>query len=398
MRAAVRGATAPLVILGAGYAGVTLAQRVWQRTKGGLPIILVDQSPLHVLRTELYEIGEMASARGDSRWSLPLEEIFDRTNVRHQQGRVLAIDLAHRRLELDTVGIKFGTLAICLGNRPAYYGVEGAREYAHQVYSLEGARRLAGAIRESELASVHLQGERRPRFVVIGGGATGTELAGDIATTDWSGLTSPGARSPEVVLITGALPFLPGLPASVQRHAREQLQGAGVMLLEGINTTRVEPRSVFLEDGSKLTADLVVWAAGVEAPALVRALPVAHGKGGRIAVNPTLEVPGFPGVFAVGDVAEVVDPTTRMPVPQTAQAAIAEARAAADNLVALRANASLHPFVYRERASILALGPKRGAVTVGGVTLWGRPVSWLKRTIEREYVRSLRRGEPSQLL
>lgn len=386
------------MILGAGYAGVTLAQRVWQRTKGRWTILLVDQSPFHVLRTELYEIGEMASFLGASHWSLPLEEVFDHTNVRFQQGKVLSIDLVHRRVELDTVGIKFGTLAICLGNQPAFYGVEGAREHAHQVYGLEGARRLAGAIRESELASVHLPGERHPRFVVIGGGATGAELAGDLATTDWPSATSPGARSPEIVLITGALPFLTGLPPSVQRHAREQLQAAGVRLLEGVNATRVEPKRVHLEDGSRLTADLVVWAAGVEAPTIVRALPVAHGRGGRIAVRPTLEVPGFPGVFAVGDVAEIVDPYTQMPIPQTAQAAIAEAREAADNLVALRANAGLRPFIYHEKASILAMGPQRGAATLRGVTLWGRPVSWLKRSVEREYVHSLRRGKTSRLL
>ncbi len=390
--------TGPLVILGAGYAGVTLAQGVWHRTKGSLPVILVDQSPLHVLRTELYEIGKMALVQEDSPWALPLETIFDRTNVRHQLGRVQAIDLVHRKVKLDSADVPFGTLAICLGSQPASYGVPGALVHAHQVYGLEGARRLARAIREVETASVQLQGERRPRFVVIGGGATGAELAADLAMTDWPSVTLRSARAPEVLLVPGALPFLLGLPPSVQRRVREMLQCAGVGFLSGINATGVEPRCVLLEDGTRLVADLVVWAAGVEAPELVRALPVPHGRGGRISVSSTLEVPGHRGIFAVGDVAEVLDPVTGLPVPQTAQAAIAEARTAAYNVVALQKGTRPRRFRYQEMASILALGSGRGAASVKGLALWGRPASWLKKLVQTEYARSIRRGEPSPYL
>jgi NADH:ubiquinone reductase (H+-translocating) len=388
----------PLVVLGAGYAGLTVAHGVWRRSHGTIPTVLVDRHPVHVLRTELYEVGRLASAADARAWTLPLSKVFDRTSVTCRQASVESIDLVARVVRTDAGDVPYGSLAICLGNVAAYYGVPGAAENTHRVYRLSGAERLAHAIRAVEVASTELPAERRPRVVVIGGGSTGTELAAEIATTDWTAFTAPAARPPDVVLVTGALPFLAGLPPPLVRHAFTTLRDAGVAIIRGVNTVRVDAGKVHLEDGSVLACDLAVWCAGVEAPALVRDLPVPHGKGGRIAVTPTLEVPGYPEVYAVGDVAEFRDPTTGMIAPATAQAAIAEARAVAGNLVADRSGGVPRAFSYRERGVIVALGLGRAAASVRRVTLWGRPAAFLKRALEREYARTARRGEPSGLL
>jgi NADH:ubiquinone reductase (H+-translocating) len=389
---------APLVVLGAGYAGLTVAQGVWHRTRGKIPIILVDRHPVHVLRTELYEVGEIASEEDARHWTVPLDEIFDQTGVECREATVQGIDMAAQVVRTTSSEIPYGTLALCLGNVGAYYGVPGATENAHQVYGLLGAQRLARSLRQVELESTELRGERRPRFVVIGGGSTGTELAADIATTDWRRFTSPDAHLPEVVLVTGSLPFLAGLPTTLIRHARALLREAGVNLILGVNTTAVEPKRVILEDGTVLACDVAVWCAGVEAPPLIRGLPVPHGKGGRITVTPRLEVPGFPGVYAVGDVAEVKDARSGMPIPQTAQAAVEEAKTAAENIVARCSGRPTRPFVYRENGVILAMGQRRGAATVRHFNLSGRSASWLKKMVEREYVREIKQGEPSALL
>jgi len=389
-----------VVVLGAGYAGLTVAREVSRRTRGRLPVLLVDRNPVHVLRTELYEIGRIAEAAGDPRpWTVPLVRTLERTGVALRQGAVTSIDLPSGRVGLEAgEEIRFRYLVICLGSVAAYYGVPGAPENTFNVYRLSGAQRLASTVREAERLSATLPGERRPRFVIVGGGSTGTELAAEIATTNWARLAGPGARPPDVLLLTGALPFLVGLPPGLIAHARTRLRRAGVSLIHGVNVVRVEPGKVHLEDGSVLTCDAAVWCAGLEASPVVKALAAPHGKGGRIAVGPTLEVPGFPTVFAVGDVAEFRDPATGMLVPATAQAALAEARVAASNLVARSEGRPLEPFRYRERGVVVALGLGRAAGTLGRVTIWGSPAALLKRVVEKEYSRSAEKGRESSLL
>lgn len=389
----------PVVVLGAGYAGLSVAQGVARRGRDRIPVILIDRHPVHVLRTELYEVGRLAAAGEDARsWTVPLARVLERTSVKFRQGDVRSIDLDHRQVELDGGSVSFGTLAICLGSVASYYGVPGAPELTHQVYRLSGAQRLARELKETEVRSAQLPGEARPRVLVIGGGSTGTELAAEIATTDWRKVSGPGARPPDVFLLTGSLPFLAGLSPKLIARARSVLHRVGVTMIHGYNVTRVDPSRVGIADGSELACDLAVWCAGLEAPKVVRELPVPHGKAGRIAVGPTLEVPGVPGVFAVGDVAELRDPETGSVVPGTAQAAIAEARTAVQNLLARRTGVPLVPFQYRERGVLVALGRGAAAGAVRHVTIWGSPAALLKRIVQREYAVSVERGEASGLL
>ncbi len=136
----------------------------------------------------------------------------------------------------------------------------------------------------------------------------------------------------------------------------------------------------------------------LEAPPIVRHLAAPHGRAGRIAVEPTLEVPGVPGVFGVGDAAEVHDPVTNFPIPATAQAALAEARVAARNMVARWNGKPLSPFEYHERGVVVALGVGQAAGTVQRVPIWGSPAALLKRIVQRDYAHSVERGEPPSLL
>jgi len=399
MSASPIGPGRPVVVLGAGYAGLTVAEEVHRRSRGTVPIVLVDRHPLHVLRTELYEVGQIAAAGTNvARWTVSLDRVFGRTSVTVRQGTVEAIDLERRVVRLDDGEVSFGELAVCLGNVASYYGVSGAADHTYNVYRLSGAQRLGKAIVEIERSSPSLKGERRPRIVVVGGGSTGTELAAEVATTDWGKIVGTPVRPPDVYLLTGALPFLAGFPPRLIDHARKILHEIGVTIVHGLNVVSVDANRVHLEDGSVLACDAAVWCAGVEAPAVVRELSVPHGRGGRIATEPTLELTGHPGVFAVGDVAEFKDPATGMLVPGTAQAALAEARTAARNIVARAAGADLEPFRYRERGVIVALGVGRGAGVLSRVTIWGSPARLLKRVVEKEYLRSAERGEPSNLL
>jgi NADH dehydrogenase len=384
---------ASLVVLGAGYAGVRLAREVARRSKGQLPVVLVDRHPVHVIRTELYEIGAIAQEQGAPlRLAVPIDRVLRSSGVKFRTGRVEGIDLADRTVKLADGALRYRYLAICLGSAIAYYGVPGALENTHQVYRLTGALMLAQALKSVESASAGWPIGRRPQVLVVGGGSTGTEVAAEIATTDWAEVSGGSARPPHVTLIAGAVPFLAGLPEGLVRHARELLAKAEVELSEGINVTRVDPGRLSLHDGSSREFDVAVWCAGVQAPPVVRALEVPHGKAGRLKVRETLELPDHPEVFAVGDVAEFEDPKTRMLVPATAQAALAEASVAAANLVRRAAGEPLRPFVYREKGMIVAVGRRRASGSLRRVTVWGSPAALLKRLTEREYSAAVRLG------
>lgn len=370
------------VVLGAGYAGLRVAQELHRRSRGLLPIVLVDRHPVHVLRTELYEIGRLAGgAAAARRFSIPLDQLLARPSVTLRTGEVSAIDLDGRTVTVAGDSLAWSSLAICVGSVPAYYGVPGAAEHTYSVYRLTAAMRLGVDLRTkmAEGASVP------PRVVVIGGGSTGTEVAAEIATVDWARVAGRGASIPQVTLVTGSLPFLSGLPASLVAHARSLLDRAGVTMVEGANASRVSARAVTLANRSTLPFDLCVWAAGVQAPELVRRLPVPHGHGGRLPVDRTLELSGHPGVFAVGDASELTDPATGVVVPATAQAAVAEAPVAAANLLARRAGRPLVAFRYRERGVFVSTGVRSASGSVRGLPLWGAPAKVLKRAVEREY-------------
>lgn len=381
-------ATGPIVVLGAGYAGLKVAQELHRRSKGGVPVVLVDRHPVHVLRTELYEIGRLAGDPAAARpFAIPLDQLLKRPSITLRTGTVSAIDLDARTVRIGDETLPAAGLAICLGSVPAYYGVHGAPEHTFSVYRLTSAIRLGQALRARTTA----KGDPA-RVVVIGGGSTGTEIAAEIATVDWARVAGAGSTPPTVTLVTGTLPFLAGLPGPLIAHARALLARAGVAMIEGVNAARVEPHAVVLRDGRVLAFDVCVWAAGVQVPELVRDLPAGHGHSGRVLVAPTLELPEYPGVFAVGDVSELVDPTTGVIVPATAQAAIAEAPVAAANLLARRAGRALVPFRYRNRGVIVSVGTRAASATVRDLPLWGAPAKVLMRAVEREYPISARRG------
>ncbi|MCI4354022.1 MAG: FAD-dependent oxidoreductase [Thermoplasmata archaeon] len=383
----------PILVLGAGYAGLRIAQEISRRSKGKLPVTLIDRHPVHVLRTELYEIDELAQSGNEAgRWLVPISTALNGQQVTYEEGFVEAIDLTARTVSVAGHVRRFGALALCLGSVPAFYGVPGAKEIPHQVYGFTGARRLALTLKDL-LAQRAGEPKAEPlRVVVIGGGSTGTELAAEIATASWTKIAAPGAKKPSVTIITGSVPFLAGLPDPVVQHARTLLTKAKVRLLEHRNVTRVEETQVVLEDGEKVPFDVSAWCAGVQAPGVIRALPVPHGHSGRVTVDPYLEIPGFPGVFAVGDVAEFQDPTTGVIAPATAQAALAEAPVAAANIVARARGRPMTPFVYRERGVIVAVGIGKGSGRAGGLTVWGRPAALVKKVVEKGYAYATEHG------
>src|ERR1700674_1360169 len=128
-------ARGPVVVLGAGYAGVAVCHEVRKSGHAKISIIVVDPHPPHPIRTRLYEVGRLAEAQGRSgRWSVPIDQVLAHDKAKFVAGEISAIDLERRTVRAGSEEIRFGALVICLGNVAAYYAIPGAAEHTEQVY------------------------------------------------------------------------------------------------------------------------------------------------------------------------------------------------------------------------------------------------------------------------
>lgn len=381
------------VILGAGYAGLSVAKTIHRHAGSRVEVVLVDRSPDHVLRTELYQVDEIAQAGGSRRhWALPMAEVLDGKTARFVQGTVTGIDLSSKTVRLETETLPYDYLVVCLGSVPSYFGIPGAKEIGQEVYSLGGAERLAARLVAAARAAAKVPGTPSPQIVVVGGGSTGTEVAAEVATADWKEIADPAAPPFQVTLLTGPLPLLQGFPDPIIRHSRDLLEKAGVKIREDTPVARVDDGQLTLKDGSTVPFDIGVWCAGVEAPPVVAQLPVEHGHGHRVKVTANLELPQNPGVFAVGDVIEYANPGSGVLVPSTAQAALSGAPIAGYNVVARLLGKRLKRFSYHEKGVVISLGLGKGVGRAGPLSLWGRPAYVLKSLVEAEYSLAVERG------
>jgi NADH dehydrogenase len=212
-------------------------------------------------------------------------------------------------------------------------------------------------------------------FVVVGGGATGVETAGALADlvqrvipVDYPRLNAAEAR---VVLVEAGQKLLGHMSSRMAEIALRELRKMSVDVRLQTRATTVEPGRITLSDGSAISAQTIIWAAGVEAPSIVAKLDAPHGSRGRLMVDGYLQVRERPGVYAVGDCAQIDDPHTHRPVPELAAAAEQEGRAVARNIARSIAGRRQFPFRYLDLGNIVSLGHRTGVALIGGVLIDG---------------------------
>jgi len=214
-------------------------------------------------------------------------------------------------------------------------------------------------------------------FVIVGGGPTGVEMAGALAEfrthvvpRDYRKVTAEAVR---IVLLEAGPELLPPFTPRLRERARRDLVGRRVDVRSGARVTRITPDAVELATGETISARTTVWAAGIRAAPVTADLGLATGKSGRVRVDPTLRVPGYPEVFAAGDVA-IVDGAERL--PQVAPVAIQQGEHAAANVLrGLRGEPCL-PFQYRDKGSMATIGRSHAVAMIGRFQVTGRP-AWL---------------------
>jgi NADH dehydrogenase len=235
---------------------------------------------------------------------------------------------------------------------------------------------------------------RRLSFTIVGGGPTGLELAGalqalinDVAGGEYRGFSAADAH---VTVLEGAKEVLPGFDEGLARRAHTRLSDQGVDIKLGQIVTEVDDEAVITRDGERFPSSMVVWAAGVQPPPLVDALPGERSRDGRVIVRNTLQVQGDDRVFLVGDMAAFTPKGAERPLPSLAPVAIQGGALAAKNLVRGMAGRTMRPFSYRDRGSLVILGRYGAVAQVGSLMFDGLPAWLLWRAVHLAWLRGLR--------
>jgi NADH:ubiquinone reductase (H+-translocating) len=377
------GRRARVVVVGGGFGGTRAVQRLARRqVRGAVEVTLVDRTNHHVFAPLLYQVATAGLSPQDVAHSLRALTA-KRPNVAVRLGTVQAVDLQRRLVHLGHGDpLPYDQLILAPGSVTADYGVPGVAEHALTLKSVSDAIAIRNhMLMQFETAAVdrhHDPGSLT--MVVAGGGPTGVELAGAIAelaavmlAKDFAGVPLNGVR---IVLVEKRDALLPGFTEASRSYARRKLEGMGVEVRLGVGIRRVLPDSVELDDGSLVPTRTVVWAAGVQANPLTRALGVPLERSGRIAVEADLTLPGHPEVFVIGDAAVIRD-ARGVVSPQVAPAAMQQGRHAAEQVIRRLQGRPTVAFRYRNKGSMATIG-RNAAVNEYplGIRLRGFP-AWL---------------------
>jgi NADH:ubiquinone reductase (H+-translocating) len=379
-----------VLVLGGGFGGVYAARQLEKLRRGGAPIdiTLVSRENFFLFTPMLHEVA--ASDLDITHIVSPLRTLLRDTTI--FVGDVERIELTSRRVtvshgfERHTHDITFDELVIALGSTTNFYHLPGLEAHAVTMKTLGDAIHLRNRVIASlEEADTECAGaaDGLMTFVVAGGGFAGVETVGALNDLVKEALRFyPRLRSRPVrmVLVHAGDEVLPELGPRLGAYARKQLVARGLEVITNARVTSVTADGVHLTDGAFIPARLVVWTAGTSPHPLIGGLPCPSDRG-RIVVDETLSVPGWPGIWALGDCAVIPDRRTGAPFPPTAQHAIREAATLARNVVNRLEGKSLVPFRFRTIGQLAAIGRRTGVARILGVNFSGFVAWWLWRTI-----------------
>jgi NADH dehydrogenase len=373
-----------LIIVGAGFAGINLAKRL---RRVPVDVILVDRHNYHLFQPLLYQVATAALSPADI--AHPIRRIFrHQQNVRVVLGEVDRVDLAQQQVCGSGVCVDFDYLALCVGATHSYFGKEDEwRPIAPGLKDLDDAtqirRRVLLAFEEAELEDDEASRRAKLTFVVIGGGPTGVEMAGalrEIAANDIQrDFRNIDTGTSKVILLQGGDRLLPAFPPELSERAKHDLEAMGVEVRLKARVTNVDEGGVWIGE-EFVSAENVIWAAGVQAPRILGTLGVEQDKSGRVVVGSDLSVPGHPNVFVLGDAAAVKDPKTGQPVPGLAPAAMQMGRYVGDvirdELTRGVAPSAREAFHYFDKGTLATIGKRRAVADIRGWK-FGGIVAWL---------------------
>ncbi|MBI1187300.1 MAG: FAD-dependent oxidoreductase [Alphaproteobacteria bacterium] len=402
-----------IVVVGGGAGGLELVRRLGARLgRETFDIILVERNRTHIWKPLLHEVA--AGSLDANLDEVGYRSHCHRWGYRFFYGEMAGLDREKRRVLIAPIrdedgrevmgahAIRYDYLVIAVGSVSNDFGTPGVAEHCLFLDSAAEADRfrqklLNQCLRVSREMSADPAADAYVRVVIVGGGATGVELAAELfnaaAALRFYGLEVFDETRLKVTLIEAGPRLLPSLPEKLAEAARAELEALGVRVLTGVSVVGARDDGVALQNGEFIAGDMRVWAAGVKGPSLLSDLDGLEAtRGNQLVVQDTLQTTRDPRVFAIGDCASYTPPGAARPVPPRAQAAHQMADRAYGNLLALLRGKPLKPFRYHDHGSLVSLsrystvGSLMGNLIGGRMAIEGRLARFVYMSLYRMHL------------
>lgn len=357
-----------VVIIGGGFAGMSCARQLVNHRD--VHVTLIDKNNYHEFKPLLYQVA--TSTLSTEEVASSLRQYFaGKSNIDVKMAEACALDPTTRTVKTKQGESYQGDfLILAAGSVANFFDTRGADQHTFPLYTLHDAKRL-----RSRIISVFEDADRNPKlvekgalnFVIVGAGPTGTEIAGALADMfnevlpkEFSDLAVKSAR---IYLIDHG-PVLGEFSKDSQSYAAKVLQKRGVQLELGLLVKEVASDHIVLSDERKILARTIIWAGGLKAASLSGNCGLLQGHGGRINVQPDLTVDGFPGVYILGDFANILGPHDKF-FPQLASVAQQSGYWAAKNILADIEGKERTPFHYYDKGIMAMIGRNAAVAEIG---------------------------------
>ena len=370
-----------VVIAGAGFGGLTCARAL---TRAPVDVLLVDRNNYHLFTPLLYQVASALLDPGEI--ARPVRQLIrPLRNADFLEASITGVDYEGRRLLTDHGPISYDYLVLATGAQTDYFGNPSLAQHAIGLKQLDEGLAVRNRVlsRFEEARWIDDSARRRSllSFAVVGGGPTGVEMAGAISELirlvlrkDYRDLDIKEVR---VVLIEAAPYVLAAFVPSLREAARRSLERKGIEVMLNTKVGSLTDSAVLLADGRELPAATVIWTAGVKASDVGRATGSPLLRQDRIEVDPTLQIPGHPVVFVIGDLAGAGDAGERLPmlIPVANQAG----RHVAASIKDMVGGGGARAFRYKDPGIMATIGRNSAVAQLGWIHLSGFPgwVFWL---------------------
>lgn len=369
-----------VVIIGGGFGGMKTAKRLDSKR---FQVVMVDRHNFHQFQPLFYQVATAGLEPGAI--SYPLRKDFrKRTNLHFRMCEAISVDPQKNILNTSIGEIDYDYLIVATGCKTNFFGNKDIERVTFGLKSTADAilmrNRLMLSFEEAITARTDKERTEAMTFVIVGGGASGVELAGALADLRRKVLRKDypelNINTMEIHLIDGSPRLLAGMSENASEKAAETLERRGVRIKHGVTVTEYTNHTVKTSDGNSIRTRNVFWVAGV-VPNSIAGLPESSYIRGRLVVDDTLKVKNTENIFAIGDTALLMDKEYPKGHPQVAQVAIQMGRTVAHNLNRITRKKEPEHFSYRDKGSLATIGKNAAVADICGMKISGIVAWWL---------------------
>ncbi|MBF0787588.1 MULTISPECIES: NAD(P)/FAD-dependent oxidoreductase [unclassified Streptococcus] len=388
-----------IVIVGAGYAGISAARLLGKKFKKNddVTVTLIDKNSFHTYMTELHEVAAGRVEKDAIKYDL--KRIFNKyPKVNLVTDKVVEIDYDKKEVIAEHQTLPFDYLLLAMGGEANDFGIKGVKENGFTLWSIEAAERLHDHIVDSCYRAMREHDEEKRRalltFTVIGAGFTGIEMIGELI--DWVPILAHEFKLNPAEFSLKVIEAMPNILQMVtekeQVKTRKYLEKKGVELVLGDGVAAVEADKLVLSSGREISTHTSIWTAGVQANSDASEFGIEKARAGRLVANEYMEAKGKENVYVAGDLVYYEEPgNDGKPTPQIVQAAEQTGHTAAQNIIAAITGGEKHSYKGKYDGFMVSIGSRYGvAFLMGKYHLSGFMAMFMKHMVNLLYFFTIR--------